>query len=81
MEEVSEWLANLGLESYTNELKRWGATGSKLLEASNNQLEKEIDIKNVLHKKKLIYAIESERCNGAGFLGSDKVSYGIEIRY
>jgi hypothetical protein len=61
------------LESYTSELKRWGATGSKLLNTSHNQLEKEIDIKNVLHKKKFLYAIESERHNGVGFLGSDKV--------
>lgn len=73
IDDVGEWLGQLGLETYTNELKRWGATGSKLLDASQHQIEKELDIKNPLHRKKLLYAIESERCNGSGFLGSEKV--------
>ncbi|XP_011500891.1 PREDICTED: liprin-beta [Ceratosolen solmsi marchali] len=79
--EVGEWLLQLGLESYTNELKRWGATGHKLLNTSYNQLEKEIDIKNVLHKKKFLYAIESEKYNGAGFLGSDKMDNVSVLRW
>lgn len=73
MEEIEEWLSRLGLECYAPELRRWGATGPKLLDATQNQIEKELDIKNSLHRKKLLYAIESERCNGVGFLGSDKV--------
>lgn len=73
MEEIGDWLARLGLECYSAELRRWGATGSKLLDATQVQLEKELDIKNVLHRKKLLYVIESERSNGAGFLGSHKV--------
>lgn len=73
LDDVNEWLAQLGLENYKNELKRWGATGSKLLDASHHQIEKEIDIKNALHKKKLLYAVESERSNSSGFLGSEKV--------
>lgn len=73
--EVEEWLVRLGLEKYTSELKRWRATGSKLLDASNSQIEKELDIKNVLHRKKLLYAIESERCKGVGYSGSEKVSF------
>lgn len=74
MEEIGDWLARLGLECYTAELRRWGATGPKLLDATQVQLEKELDMKNILHRKKLLYAIESERSNGAGFLGSDKVT-------
>ncbi|KOX68108.1 Liprin-beta-1 [Melipona quadrifasciata] len=58
MEEIGDWLTNLGLECYASELRRWGATGSKLLECSQQQLEKELEIKNVLHRKKLLYAIE-----------------------
>lgn len=77
IEEVSDWLVHLGLECYAGELRRWGATGSKLLDATQVQLEKELDIKNALHRKKLLYAIESERSNGAGFLGSYKVTVVI----
>lgn len=79
MEEIGDWLTRIGLESYTAELRRWGATGPKLLDATQVQLEKELDIKNILHRKKLFYAIESERNNGAGFLGSDKVSKTVLI--
>jgi len=74
MEEIDDWLSRLGLECYAGELRRWGATGTKLLDATQVQLEKELDIKNALHRKKLLYAIESERNNGNGFLGSPKVS-------
>jgi len=74
MEEIGDWLSRLGLECYAGELRRWGATGPKLLDITQVQLEKELDIKNVLHRKKLLYAVESERNNSAGFLGSDKVT-------
>lgn len=73
MEEIGDWLARLGLECYAAELRRWGATGSKLLDATQVQLEKELDIRNTLHRKKLLYAVESERSNGAGLFGSHKV--------
>ncbi|XP_050460199.1 liprin-beta-2 isoform X2 [Cataglyphis hispanica] len=81
MEEIGDWLARLGLECYTAELRRWGATGPKLLDATQVQLEKELDMKNILHRKKLLYAIESERSNGAGFLGSDKMDNGAVLRW
>lgn len=81
MEEVEEWLGRLGLESYAPELRRWGATGTKLLESTNHQIEKELDIKNTLHRKKMIYAIECERCNGVGFLGSEKMDNGAVLRW
>lgn len=79
MEEIGDWLARLSLECYAAELRRWGATGSKLLDATQVQLEKELDIKNTLHRKKLLYAIESERSNGAGLFGSHKVAINIVI--
>lgn len=75
MEDIEDWLARLGLESYAPELRRWGATGPKLIDATSHQIEKELDIKNCLHRKKLLYAIESERSGAAGFLGSEKVIY------
>lgn len=79
MEEIGDWLARLGLECYAGELRRWGATGSKLIDATQVQLEKELDIRNTLHRKKLLYAIESERGNGAGLFGSHKVAINIMI--
>ncbi|XP_076297800.1 liprin-beta 1 isoform X3 [Lasioglossum baleicum] len=81
VEEIGGWLANLGLECYAGELKRWGATGAKLLECSSQQIEKELEIKNVLHKKKLLYAIESEKSDGADFLGSDKMDNAAVLRW
>ncbi|KOC66703.1 Liprin-beta-1 [Habropoda laboriosa] len=81
MEEIGDWLTNLGLECYAGELRRWGATGSKLFECSQQQLEKELEIKNILHRKKLLYAIESERFGGAEFLGSDKMDNAAVLRW
>ncbi|XP_066581290.1 kazrin-like [Prorops nasuta] len=81
MGEISDWLARIGLECYAPELRRWGATGSKLMDATHNQIEKELDIKNSLHRKKLLYAIESERSNGEGFLGSDKMDNAAVLRW
>lgn len=73
-DDIGKWLSRLGLECYTNDLKKWGATGAKLLDATQHQIDKELDIKNSLHRKKLLYAIECERSNGVGFLGSEKVN-------
>ncbi|XP_020283908.1 liprin-beta-2 isoform X5 [Pseudomyrmex gracilis] len=81
MEEIGDWLARLGLECYAAELRRWGATGSKLLDATQVQLDKDLDIKNSLHRKKLLYAIECERSNGAGFLGSHKMDNAAVLRW
>ncbi|XP_015595925.1 liprin-beta-1 isoform X2 [Cephus cinctus] len=81
MEDVSDWLSRLGLECYAGELRRWGATGTKLLDTTQNQIEKELDIKNTLHRKKLLYAIECERCNGVGFLGSEKMDSAAVLRW
>nr|XP_012148070.1 PREDICTED: liprin-beta-1 isoform X2 [Megachile rotundata] len=81
MEEIGNWLANLGLECYAGELRRWGATGSKLFECSQQQLEKELEIKNVFHKKKLLYAIESEKSGSVQFLGADKMDSAAVLRW
>ncbi|XP_043260179.1 liprin-beta-1 isoform X2 [Colletes gigas] len=81
MEEIEDWLVNLGLECYAGELRRWGATGSKLLDCSQQQIERELEIKNVLHRKKLLYAIESEKYGGLEFLGSDKMDNAAVLRW
>lgn len=81
MEEIGDWLGSLSLECYVGELRRWGATGAKLLESTPQQLEKELEIKNVLHRKKLVYAVESEKNEGAEFLGSDKMDNAAVLRW
>lgn len=81
MEEIGNWLASLGLECYAGELRRWGATGSKLFECSQQQLEKELEIKNIFHKKKLLYAIESEKSGSVQFLGADKMDSAAVLRW
>ncbi|XP_046429686.1 liprin-beta-1 isoform X2 [Neodiprion fabricii] len=81
MEEVGDWLSRLGLECYAAELRRWGATGAKLLEMQQNQIEKELDIKNTLHRKKLLYAIESERPNSVGFFGAEQMDSAAVLRW
>ncbi|XP_034950174.1 liprin-beta-2 isoform X4 [Chelonus insularis] len=81
IEEIESWLSELGLESYAPELRRWGATGSKLMDITQHQIEKELDIKNSLHRKKLLYAVECERSNGVGFLGSEKMDSPAVLRW
>ncbi|GFY71087.1 liprin-beta-1 [Trichonephila inaurata madagascariensis] len=56
---IVEWLHRLGLNMYASECKRWMCNGDMLIKASANDLEKELGIKNPLHKKKLILSIKS----------------------
>lgn len=58
---ICDWLQDLGLESYMNEAKRWVKNGAHLQQASAHDLEKELSIKNVLHRKKLQLAITDEQ--------------------
>lgn len=74
VDEIGDWLARLGLECYSSDLKKWGASGSKLLDMTQSQIEKELDMKHSLHRKKLLYAIECERSSSVGYLGSEKVN-------
>ncbi|XP_033216200.1 liprin-beta-1 isoform X2 [Belonocnema kinseyi] len=81
VEEIGYWLVQLGLECYAGELRKWNATGQKLLDSTQDQIEKELDIKNPLHRKKLLYAIETERCHGTDFLESDKMDNAAVLRW
>ncbi|CAL1277077.1 unnamed protein product [Larinioides sclopetarius] len=56
---IVEWLQRLGLSMYTSECRRWMCNGEVLAKATANDLEKELGIKNPLHRKKLILAIKS----------------------
>lgn len=57
MEDVCEWLNNLGLDQYIPEVKKWVKNGQQLQEASISDIEKELGIKNMLHRKKLQLAL------------------------
>ncbi|XP_078530267.1 liprin-beta-1 isoform X14 [Lissotriton helveticus] len=68
-EQVCNWLRDQGLGMYINNGKQWIVSGQTLLHASQQDLEKELGIKHLLHRKKLQLALQS--------LGSEEESnYG-----
>lgn len=57
-EDVCAWLDELGLEVYIEEAKRWLKNGaSELIQAGPEKIEKELNLKSPLHKKKIILAL------------------------
>ncbi|XP_069695485.1 uncharacterized protein Liprin-beta isoform X3 [Periplaneta americana] len=60
-EAICRWLQELGLDCYAGDAKRWVKSGAQLLQASNHELEKELGIKNPLHRKKLHLALLSQQ--------------------
>uniref|UniRef100_A0A8C0ZT64 SAM domain-containing protein n=1 Tax=Castor canadensis TaxID=51338 RepID=A0A8C0ZT64_CASCN len=58
-EQVCNWLAEQGLGSYLNSGKYWIASGQTLLQASQQDLEKELGIRHSLHRKKLQLALQA----------------------
>ncbi|XP_051817066.1 liprin-beta-1 isoform X8 [Antechinus flavipes] len=58
-EQVCNWLLDQGLGSYTNSGKQWITSGQTLLQASQQDLEKELGIKYSLHRKKLQLALQA----------------------
>ncbi|XP_073400381.1 liprin-beta-1 isoform X5 [Dendrobates tinctorius] len=58
-EQVCGWLRDQGLGSYVNSCKQWIVSGQTLLHASQQDLEKELGIKHLLHRKKLQLALQS----------------------
>lgn len=55
---VCAWFVELGLEFYEDDLRKWLKHGAKdLLNASPNDIEKEINLKSPLHRKKIILAL------------------------
>jgi SAM domain (Sterile alpha motif) len=52
------WLDELGLNFYEDDVRRWLKSGAKdLVKASPVDIEKELNIKNPLHRKKIVLAI------------------------
>ncbi|XP_076273485.1 liprin-beta-2-like isoform X2 [Rhynchophorus ferrugineus] len=56
-ENICDWLQDLSLDNYIAEAKRWVKNGLQLQESSITEIEKELNIKNPLHKKKLQLAL------------------------
>ncbi|NXK51678.1 LIPB1 protein, partial [Chauna torquata] len=70
-EQVCNWLQDQGLGSYMSNGRHWILTGQTLLQASQQDLEKELGIKHPLHRKKLqlaLQALGSEEENNHGKL-------------
>ncbi|MCJ8743410.1 hypothetical protein PDJAM_G00093650 [Pangasius djambal] len=58
-EQVCEWLQEQGLGLYVSQAQQWIRSGQTLLNASQNDLEKELGIRHPLHRKKLQLALQA----------------------
>lgn len=58
-EKIASWLHDMGLTPYIGDCKRWVKNGDHLLHANAHDLEKELGIKNPLHRKKLQLALQA----------------------
>uniref|UniRef100_A0A1B6DJ40 SAM domain-containing protein n=1 Tax=Clastoptera arizonana TaxID=38151 RepID=A0A1B6DJ40_9HEMI len=61
LDTICDWLMDLGLESCVPEAKNWVKNGAQLLAASTHDIEKELGLKNPLHRKKLHLALHCFR--------------------
>jgi len=59
-DEIAGWFHDMGLQLYASDIQRWVTRGKQLLEVSPTEMEKELAIKNPLHKKKIILALEAK---------------------
>ncbi|XP_062276580.1 liprin-beta-2b isoform X2 [Scomber scombrus] len=58
-EQVCDWLEDIGLGQYSILARHWVTSGQSLLSATPQDLEKELALKNPLHRKKLQLAIKT----------------------
>ncbi|XP_075870866.1 liprin-beta-1b isoform X2 [Nelusetta ayraudi] len=58
-DQVCDWLQEQGLGLYVNMARVWISSGQTLLQASQQDLERELGIKHPLHKKKLQLALQA----------------------
>ncbi|CAL1547274.1 unnamed protein product [Lymnaea stagnalis] len=70
---VTAWMNDIGLNMYLVECKRWVKNGEQLLRCSQHDLEKELGIKNVLHRKKLQLAMQA--------MAADTIDRFLELDY
>ncbi|XP_041366133.1 liprin-beta-1-like isoform X3 [Gigantopelta aegis] len=55
---VTAWMNAIGLNMYLVDCKRWVRNGEQLLRATPQDLEKELGMKNAIHRKKLQLALQ-----------------------
>ncbi|XP_014255001.1 liprin-beta-1 isoform X4 [Cimex lectularius] len=60
-DEICAWFKEMGLENSLQDARRWVKTGQVLLSATPQEIDKELNIKNPLLRKKLHLALEAER--------------------
>uniref|UniRef100_A0AC34F5W4 SAM domain-containing protein n=1 Tax=Panagrolaimus sp. ES5 TaxID=591445 RepID=A0AC34F5W4_9BILA len=65
-EQVCEWLAEIGFTAYVPEAERYIRSGRHLLNMSEADIEKELLIKNSLHRKRLQCILDCIDKNAAG---------------
>uniref|UniRef100_A0A8C1XBM1 PPFIA binding protein 1b n=1 Tax=Cyprinus carpio TaxID=7962 RepID=A0A8C1XBM1_CYPCA len=58
-EQVCDWMQEQGLGLYVSLARQWVASGQTLLQASQQDLERELGIKHALHRKKLQLALQA----------------------
>ncbi|XP_060932873.1 liprin-beta-1b isoform X3 [Limanda limanda] len=58
-DQVCNWLQDQGLGLYVNMARGWISSGQTLLQASQQDLERELGIKHPLHRKKLQLALQA----------------------
>nr|XP_057932176.1 liprin-beta-1b isoform X4 [Doryrhamphus excisus] len=58
-DQVCDWLQEQGLGLYVNMARVWISSGQTLLQASQQDLERELGIKHSLHRKKLQLALQA----------------------
>ncbi|XP_062851885.1 liprin-beta-1 [Trichomycterus rosablanca] len=79
--QVCEWLQEQGLGLYVSQAQQWIRSGQMLMNASQHDLEKELGIRNPLHKKKLQLALQSlgsEEDNSKGKLDFNWVTRWLD---
>ncbi|XP_030645687.1 liprin-beta-1b isoform X3 [Chanos chanos] len=59
-EQVCDWLQDQGLGLYLGQARQWISSGQTLLQASQQDLERELGIKHPLHRKKLQLALQAQ---------------------
>jgi len=51
-------LQDIGLAMYINDCRKWCKNGQHMLESSSHEIEKELKIGHILHRKKLKLALQ-----------------------
>ncbi|XP_035521073.1 liprin-beta-1b isoform X9 [Morone saxatilis] len=80
-DQVCDWLQDQGLGLYVNMARVWISSGQTLLQASQQDLERELGIKHPLHRKKLqlaLQALGSEEENNKGKLDYNWVTRWLD---